>query len=87
VEFVAKGTSERLRGSCKDISIGGMFIETTSPLAFKAELVVHVTLPGQNTAFALPGVVRWTRKDGMGIQFGMLGARETHAITEVAKET
>jgi PilZ domain len=86
VEFVAKGTTERIKGSCKDISIGGMFIETTSPLPFKAELTVHVTLPGQKAPFALPGVVRWTRADGMGVQFGLIGARETHAITEVTKE-
>ena len=34
----------------------------------------------------IPGVVRWTRPDGMGVQFGLLGARETHAITELTKE-
>ena len=35
------------------------------------------------SAFALPGKVRWTSHDGMGIQFGNLGARETHTITEL----
>jgi len=85
VEFVAKGASERIRGRARDVSVGGMFIETASPLAFSSELVVHVTLPGHRTPFVLPGVVRWSGKDGMGIQFGLIGARETHAITELTK--
>jgi len=87
VEFVAKGSTERTAGRAKDISLGGMFIETATPLPFGAELVVHVTLPRQRAAFALPGVVRWARgTEGMGVQFGLIGARETHAITELTKE-
>lgn len=77
------GSKERARGRAKDISIGGMFVETATPVEFNHPLTVYVTLPGQNAPFALPGTVRWTRPDGMGIQFGLIGARETHAITEV----
>ena len=62
-------------------------ILTPTPLAFGADLVVHVTLPGEKSPFAMPGVVRWSKAgEGMGIQFGLLGARETHAITELTKE-
>lgn len=86
VEFVIKGSDKHLTGRAKDISLGGMFIETSSPIAFSSELVVHVTLPSQKTPFALPGVVRWTRADGMGVQFGLIGARETHAITELTRK-
>jgi len=87
VEFVAKGSTERIAGQAKDISVGGMFVESATPLPFGAEVVVHVTLPGQRSPFALPGVVRWARgTEGMGVQFGLLGARETHAITELTKE-
>ena len=85
VEFVGKGSDTRLRGRAKDISVGGMFIETTEPLAFSSEITVHVTLPSQKTPFMLPGVVRWTRDGGMGVQFGLVGARETHAITELTR--
>jgi type IV pilus assembly protein PilZ len=61
-----------------------MYVRTASPLPFGAELVVHLLLPGQKAPFALPGVVRWTRAgEGMGVQFGLIGARETHAITEL----
>jgi type IV pilus assembly protein PilZ len=85
VEFVSKGSDARGVGRAKDISLGGMYIETTEPLAFSSELTVYVTLPGQKGPFALPGVVRWTRGDGMGVQFGLIGARETHAITELTR--
>jgi type IV pilus assembly protein PilZ len=86
VEFATKASDARHPGRSKDISLGGMFIHVEQPLPFGAELVVHLTLPGQKAAFALPGVVRWSRPgEGMGIQFGMLGARETYAITELTR--
>jgi type IV pilus assembly protein PilZ len=86
VEFAAKGSRDRAAGRALDLSLGGMYVETAAPLPFGAELVVHVVLPGQKAPFALPAVVRWTRTgEGMGLQFGLLGARETHAITELTK--
>ena len=33
----------------------------------------------------LPAIVRWTSPVGMGVQFGLLGVRETHAITEIVR--
>jgi c-di-GMP-binding flagellar brake protein YcgR len=87
VELSAKGSTERIPGRAKDISLGGMYVLTSATLPFGAELVVHVTLPGQRAAFAMPAVVRWLRHgEGMGLQFGLVGARETHAITELTKE-
>jgi uncharacterized protein (TIGR02266 family) len=86
VEFVAKGSSERIAGRCRDISLGGMFVQTSQPLPFGVELVVHVTLPGQKARLSMPAVVRWTRaEEGMGLQFKLIGARETHAITELTR--
>lgn len=84
--FSIKGTADKRDGLCKDISIGGMFVETASPASFGADVIVHVTLPGSNAPLALPGVVRWIRDGGMGIQFGLLGARETHIITEISRK-
>ncbi len=85
VEFAAKGKSDRAPGHATDISLGGMFIQTDQPLPFSTEIVVHVTLPRQRAPFALPAVVRWAGPRGMGVQFGLIGARETHAITELVK--
>lgn len=85
IVFVVKGTDARLTGTSHDISLGGMFIETTTPAAFGAEIVVHVHVPGEPQSFALPGVVRWVRNGGMGVQFGLIGARETYTITELVR--
>ncbi len=73
---------EHHAGRSRDISLGGMFLEAAVVPAFGAQVVVTLTLPGQKAPFSIPGVVRWTRDGGMGVQFGLLGARETHAITE-----
>jgi type IV pilus assembly protein PilZ len=54
-------------------------------LPFATEIVIHVMLPGHKSEFALPCVVRWVGGGGMGVQFGLIGARETHAITELVK--
>jgi Tfp pilus assembly protein PilZ len=86
LEFAAKGSVARIAGHARDISLGGMFVQSPTPLPFGADLVIYVLLPGQRSSFALPGVVRWLRgADGMGVQFGLIGARETHAITELTK--
>ncbi len=86
VVFIAKGREERSTGTTRDLGIGGVYIETATPSAFGAEIVVHIHLPGEPSAIALPGVVRWVRADGMGVQFGNLGAKETFAITEIVRE-
>ncbi len=86
LEFVLKNLEGRSKGLAKDISVGGMFIQTEVAVQFGAEVVVYVMLPGVAKELRLPGVVRWKRPDGMGVQFGLLGARETHAITEIVKK-
>lgn len=72
-------------GRATDISLGGMFVATSAPLPFGSEVVVSIAFPHQRGTFALSGVVRWTHEGGMGIQFGLLGARETHAIANVPR--
>lgn len=84
--FSVKGVKEQRTGIGRDISLGGMFIETTSPATFGADVIVHVDLPGAGGTLSLPGVVRWVRDGGMGVQFGLLGAKETHVITEINRK-
>lgn len=83
--FKRKGADEKLNGVGRDISVGGMFIETESPVPFNAEIVILTELPGERVPLSLPAVVRWTKPGGMGVQFGLLGARETHVITELTR--
>ena len=70
-------------GTAADVSVGGIFVEAVDgamSIPFGTNVTVHVRVSGE--LLELPGVVRWTRNGGIGVQFGLLGARETHAITE-----
>lgn len=73
----------RVEATCSDVSLGGMFVETASPLSFGTPVKILVRLPGTKTETVLNAVVRWTTPNGMGVQFGSMGARETHALTEL----
>ena len=77
------GDGPRIEGSCRDISLGGMFIETLTPAPFSAAVLVYLTLPGLRQEVVVRSTVRWTQPNGMGVQFGVMGARETHALTEL----
>jgi Tfp pilus assembly protein PilZ len=72
-------------GTSKDISVGGMFIESTEQPNFGTQVSIVMRLPNTKADARLPGVVRWLKPDGFGVQFGLLGARETHAISELLK--
>ncbi|HEY3665941.1 MAG TPA: PilZ domain-containing protein [Polyangiaceae bacterium] len=69
-----------LFGTVRDISIGGTFVESTELLPFGTAVVIVARLPHTKTDLRLPGVVRWAKPNGFGVQFTSLGARETHAI-------
>lgn len=82
---MVKGKPEVFEGRGRDLSIGGMFVETPTPAPFNSELEILVVLPGAGDTSSLPARVRWDRDGGMGIQFGLLGARETHLIAKLAR--
>ena len=79
------GDGSSFPGVARDVSLGGMYIECSDNPKFGTELVVVGTLPGSKQAMRFPSVVRWCKPDGIGVQFGLLGARETHAITQALK--
>jgi hypothetical protein len=79
------GEGEAFEGSVKDISLGGMFVESEVRPAFASK----VTLVLRGVAareLQLPAVVRWSERHGFGVQFGLLGAYATHAILELVKK-
>jgi type IV pilus assembly protein PilZ len=75
-----------LSATLRDLSVGGAFIATNQALAFGSEVTLVFALDGQATPLRLPGVVRWAQADGFGMQFALLGARETFAITQLTKK-
>jgi len=72
-------------GLAKDISIGGTFVETSEVVPFGTEVTIVGRFAGTKGDLRLPGTVRWAKPDGFGVQFGALGARETHAISQLLK--
>jgi type IV pilus assembly protein PilZ len=75
------GAGPRIEATCQDVSLGGMYIETSEPLAYGTKLRVFLWLPGLRHEAQIEGIVRWWKPTGMGVQFGVMGARETHALT------
>ena len=72
-----------IAGVARDVSIGGMYVDCSESLAFGTKLTVVGRLPTMKVEARLPGTVRWCKPDGLGVQFGLLGARETHAIAQL----
>lgn len=77
------GDGPRVEARCRDVSLGGMFIETSSPLPYGATVKLFMRLPGLRAEAQIEGTVRWSKPGGMGVQFGRMGARETHALTQL----
>lgn len=72
-------------GRARDLGIGGMFVETAVVLPFGAELIVTLPVPSEARTLRLPGRLRWSNPIGMGLQFGLLGARETHTLVQLTR--
>jgi hypothetical protein len=69
----------------KDISVGGMYLDSEELPPFGTPVTMVGRLPGAKKDSRLPAVVRWTKAGGFGVQFGLLGALETHLLTELMK--
>ena len=67
-------------GLAADLSIGGLYIEAGETPAFGTEITIVGDFPGA-PGTRLPAVVRWMKPGGFGVQFGLLGARETHLLS------
>ncbi|MFO7179839.1 MAG: PilZ domain-containing protein [Pseudomonadota bacterium] len=81
-----RSDGEVFDGQARDISIGGMFVASNQTVNFGQELWIRIRLPTAKREIALPAVVRWTKAGGFGVQFGLLGARETHALSEFMRQ-
>ena len=74
------GEGPRVEAECHDLSLGGMYIETSDPRPYGTALSVFLRLPGLKGDTRIEAIVRWYKPTGMGVQFGVMGARETHAL-------
>jgi Tfp pilus assembly protein PilZ len=85
VEFTTEDSRETFSGTGRNISLGGIFIETNGPVSFGIEILVRIALPGHREPLVVPATVRWKCADGMGVQFGLLGAWVTYAIIKIVR--
>ena len=77
--------ANKFEGVARDLSVGGLFIESDRTLAFGTSLTLVLT--GLATReLRLPSVVRWAEPGGFGVQFGLLGAYATHVIVDLVKK-
>ena len=76
---------ESFEGAAKDISLGGIFVESERKLVFGSTLTL-VLRGVAARELRLPGVVRWSEPRGFGVQFGLLGADATHAIVNLVQK-
>lgn len=84
IAFTSEGGSAI--GYARNISLGGMYVETTDPAPFGTKVTLHVPLPGFDDLADIEAIVRWQDDAGMGLQFGTMGAKLTFALTELAKQ-
>lgn len=68
----------------EDISLGGMFIVGDALPSIGTEVSAEFVLPGLGPV-RMPAFVRWKREVGVGLQFGLIGPRETHAIGRLVR--
>lgn len=80
------GSSDVIPGRVRDLSIGGMFFVGDVQLAFGTKVTVSIMFPKPSGELKFPGVVRWRGEDGIGVQFGLVGAKETHAIAQAVRK-
>lgn len=69
-----------------NISLGGLFVETSETLALQSRLQIRFRIPTQAEPIEVTGEVRWVEAGsaeqpaGMGIRFQGLRAREVWAL-------
>ncbi len=75
----------QIPATSRNISLGGMLVDGTTDLPFGTELKVRIHLPAMKESSDLPATIRWIRDGAIGLQFGMLRAKETWALNQLAK--
>lgn len=83
VAFTRNGKT--IEALSRDISLGGMFVETGDALAFGTQLELLLVLPSLPEPTAVPATVRWSGSTGMGVAFGTLRAQQTWAINQLIR--
>jgi type IV pilus assembly protein PilZ len=77
--YVETDAGDTRSGWAVDIGLGGMFIEIDQVPSYASFVAITIVEPIAPPV-RIPAVVRWTTANGFGVQFGLLGARDTSAL-------
>jgi two-component system chemotaxis response regulator CheY len=87
------GKNEMLSGQTVNMSVGGVFVETSSPLSLGEKLKLKLHLPGNNYPVSCQGRVAWVNvptspsniamPPGMGVEF--IGLKDERKLQEFLK--
>jgi|SRR5437588_3301815 len=85
IDVVHEGSS--FNAYTRNISLGGVFIETETTLPFGARVAMKFRVPSQHEAVEVEGQVRWLEMEdghvrGIGIRFDGLRARDVWALNK-----
>jgi uncharacterized protein (TIGR02266 family) len=85
IDFSHEGSS--FTAHTRNISLGGVFIETEQTLPFGAKVSLKFKVPTQAEAIEVDGQVRWLEMDegrlrGLGVRFEGLRARDVWALNK-----
>jgi hypothetical protein len=70
-----------------DIGLGGMFVHTEAALVYGARISVRMKLPALKAESTIAATVRWKNRQGVGIQFHGLRAREVWALNRLLRSS
>ena len=91
VEMTVRG--HKIKGTARNMSVGGMFIETDSTLAMGDEILLEFTVPSPRQLVAVKSQVRWLEKTkddnagtGVGVLFLALRAKYVWALNKFFNE-
>lgn len=85
VEFAHEG--QEYQGQSRNMSVGGMFIETAAPLPFNSMISLRFKVPNHAEAVEVDAQVRWIEgqagaSNGVGVQFQGLRAVYVWALNK-----
>ena len=85
IDFAHEGSS--FSAHTRNISLGGVFIETDHTLPFGAKISLRFKVPTQTDLIEVEGQVRWLEMDegrlrGLGVRFEGLRARDVWALNK-----
>ena len=85
IDFSHEGSS--FSAHTRNISLGGVFIDTEQTLPFGARVTLKFKVPTQSEVIEVDGQVRWLEMDegrlrGIGVRFEGLRARDVWALNK-----